>query len=388
MLATANSQPRPLLSAIPLSWRLIALVLLLVSLPAIGQESCPSGEDAGDKLAMELSKATTCQASAAELQNCAWGSSADSQFAPIVIEKCEKTFLPNLSKQAQDRYMEEMQLCAYRFSRQQGTMYISAAALCQVDVAAGIAKDPVSGNLPIIRASFDCNKAQSSLELAICSDAKLGHADIVLGRVYAGTLKSAPNEVKSALIQDERQWLKSIPKKCGLAAKASSQKALNCVRNQFERRFTNLDMCGEDGISINCLHTPDDSDDQLSDNDAPRASFDCEAPSTALEIVICADAELGQADIKLAEAYRLARSNMAEGQQKNLIESERQWLHFVNKTCPLGAVGGIPPIMTRSCVRTAFETRINQLVACPQKKAEEQLPCLKDFQLFEKKAAP
>ena len=388
MLPTANHQRLVRFCAIALRWQLIALVFVLFALSAVGQESCPSGEDGGDKLAMELSKAKTCKTAAAKLENCAWGSSADAGFAPIVIEKCEKSFLPKLSKQAQDRYMEEMQLCAYRFSRQQGTMYISAAALCQVDVAVGIEKDLASSDHPMARASFDCNRAHAPLETAICSDTKLGHADIVLGRVYASALKSAPNEVKTALIQDEKQWLKSIPEKCGLATRAISQKALDCVRNEFESRFTNLDMCGEEGVSINCLHTPDDSGDQPSYDSAPRASFNCEAPSTALEIVICADAELGKADIKLAEVYRLAGSNLAEAQRKHLIESEREWLHFVNKTCPLGAVGGIPPIMTRSCVRTAFETRINQLVACPEKKAEEQLPCLTDFQLFEKQTTP
>jgi uncharacterized protein YecT (DUF1311 family) len=386
MLPTPNHQCLARFCAIAHRWQLIALVFGLFALSAVGQESCPSGEDAGNKLATELSQAKTCQDAAERLESCAWGSSADAQFAPIVIEKCEKSFLPKLSKQAQDRYMEEMQLCAYEFSRQDGTMYISAAALCQVDVAAEIAKDPASSNLPMDRASFDCNRAQTPLETVICSDTKLGHADIVLGRVYANTLNSAPDEVKTALIQDEKQWLKSISEKCGLAARVNSQTSLNCVRNQFERRFTDLDVCANGDNVIACLHVPDNQPSE--DDSAPRASFDCEAPSTALEIVICADAELGQADIKLAEAYRLAGSKMAQEQKKHLIESERQWLHFVNKTCPLGAVGGIPPIMTRSCVRTAFETRISQLAACPQKKTEEQLPCLNDFHLFEKKDAP
>jgi uncharacterized protein YecT (DUF1311 family) len=76
-----------------------------------------------------------------------------------------------------------------------------------------------------------------------------------------------------------------------------------------------------------------------------RASFDCEAPSSTLEILICADAELGQTDIELAQAYDDAGTVMAGAQHKDLIESERQWLRFVSGKCPLGAVGGIPSVL-------------------------------------------
>jgi uncharacterized protein len=314
------------------------------------------------------------------------GLKRDTQLAPIVILKCEKTFFRDLSPAAQKRYAEEMQLCAYEYARQDGTMYMSAAALCQVDVAARFAADPKTASQPAGRASFDCEKAQTPLEKAICSDIKLGHADIVLSRVYGGIFSNSDKEDRAALIKSEKQWLQTIPAKCGLSARPFSQKSLDCLRNEFELRFSELDSCPEK--VTDCLLSSGDAEDQATVATSPpnrRASFDCEAPSSALEIVICADAELGQTDIKLAQTYHDADTAMPAVQHQDLIDSERQWLRFLSGTCPLGAVGGIPSVLARSCVRTTFETRIVQLQTCPHKKPQERIPCLNDFHVTETK---
>lgn len=368
---------------------LVAFLSMWANNVARAQEPCKYGsEDAFDALAKDLSQAESCSTAATKMRDCAWGSSADTQLAPIVIEKCEKTFFHSLSPAAQKRYGDEMQLCAYEYARQEGTMYMSAAALCQVDVAASFAADPVAAIKRSLRASFDCDKAQTPLETAICSDIRIGHADIVLSRVYAGMLKNSDKEERSALIQSEKQWLQSVPPKCALSAKPLLQKSLDCVREEFESRFTMLDSCQEK-ISV-CLQSYADDANRPANVPAlpapsQRASFDCEAPSSALEIVICADAELGQTDIQLAQAYHDADTAMTAAQHKDLVDSERQWLRFVSRTCPLGAVGGIPSVLARSCVRSAFQTRIAQLQTCPQKKLQEQISCLKNFQLSEKK---
>ena len=265
-------------------------------------------------------------------------------------------------------------------------MYMSAAALCQVDVAERFAADPVKASHTSLRASFNCSKAESPLEKAICSDIRLGHADVVLSQVYAGTLKSSDKDERAALIQSEKQWLQSIPQICGLSVTPFSQKSLNCARDKFEIRFGMLDSCQEK-ISYCLQSVADEASGPANVPAAPsqRASFNCEAPSTALDIVICADAELGQTDIMLAEAYHVASEAILAAQFKDLVDSERQWLRFVSETCPLGAVGGIPSALTRSCVRTAFQTRIAQLQTCPQMKLQERIPCLNDFHLSEPK---
>jgi uncharacterized protein len=369
---------------------LAIFILMSASLLASAQDSCPHGsaEDTADGLIKALTRAKSCSAAAAKLNDCRWGSSADTQFAPIVIEKCEKTFFDKLSPAGKMRYEEEMQLCAYEYARAQGTLSMSEAALCQVDIAEKYSANPALASRPLARASFDCGKAQSLLEKAICSDIHLGKADIVLSRVYAGALKSDKQADKPTLIASQRKWLNGLPANCGVTDKPLSQKSLNCLRIAFELRFTALDSCGDGGETITeCIQMESEEGEVANDFDTAagqRASFDCESPSTGLEIVICADAELGQDDIRLVETYRKADQTLGTAKHQQLVESERNWLHFVNQSCPLGAIGGIPPLLARACVRQAFEMRIGQLLQCPKKTPQEQIPCLNDFQLFEK----
>lgn len=366
--------------------RLILIAFFSMAAPVQGwaQEPCNFGsENAFNAQAKDLSEAKSCEAAVKKMHDCAWGSSADTQLAPIAITKCEKTFFKRLSPAAQKHYAEEMQLCAYEYAGQEGTLYMSAAALCQMDVAARFAADLAAANIPAPRASFDCDKAQTPLEKAICSDISLGHADIVLSRVYSEFLKNSDEKDKSILVQSEKKWLQAIPAECGLAAAPFTRKSINCARTEFEIRFMTLDSCQE-GIAW-CLRDEDVPRKVPSMNPAPRASFDCEAPSTALEIVVCADADLGQMDIELAQAYRDAKAAMPPEQQKGLVDSERQWLRFVTGTCPLGVIGGIPSVMARSCVRSAFQVRIAQLQTCPRKELQQRTSCLNDFRLFENK---
>ena len=128
---------------------------------------------------------------------------------------------------------------------------MSAAALCQMDVAAHYAADPVAASKLAARASFDCAKAQTPLEKAICSDISLGYADIVLSRVYSGLLKNPDQTDKATFVPSERQWLQKVPAKCGLLAPPFSANSLTCTRNEFEFRFTALDSCQE-SITDSC----------------------------------------------------------------------------------------------------------------------------------------
>ena len=375
---------RPSLGAMA-TRRVVLLAVLLMSghILARAQDACQFGSElAANSLVKALTQAPSCGAAVKKLHDCRWGSSADTEFAPIVIEKCEKTFLSKLSPTAEKHYADEMQLCAYQYARQEGTLSMSEAALCQVDVAAEIAANPAAADRTEARASFDCDKAETPLEKAICSDIKLGHADIILSRVYSGLLKNANKEIRSRLVQDERGWLKDLPGKCGLSSLPLSQQSLNCIRNEFELRFTWLDSCADEDAR-SCLHSPaeDEKPATMPYASTARASFDCEAPSTALEIAICADAELGQTDIKLAQVYHDANTAIPTAQHADLVTSERNWLRYVTNTCPLGAIGGIPPLLSRGCVRRAFETRIQQFQTCPRKEAQQLIPCLNDFHL-------
>jgi len=250
----------------------IALVFLLfaASASAPAQMACGSlTDDSAPALDSLLTNDPTCAAAHARLKACAWGSSADRQFADIVEGKCEQTFLSSLSPHGKSRYFDAIKLCTYEYARQEGTLYISDAALCYANVAAKFNAHPELARQPAPRASFDCMKASTPLERAICSNAKLGRADIVLGRAYAAALKEAPFGERPALIASERKWLKSVPTACSLSASPPSPETLDCIRNAFELRFTALDGCSVDNEGIAaCADTPDDAPD----NAAPPPS--------------------------------------------------------------------------------------------------------------------
>lgn len=369
---------------------LILSILLAAAQPALAQDSsCARPGGAGiEGLENLLREQKSCKAATALLRECRWGSSADTGFSAIVVSICEKEFYQRLSKADQIDYGERMQLCAYRYAGQQGTLYMSMAATCQSEVAARFA-DPNAAHEPLGRASFNCGEAATALEKAICSDLKLGQADLVLTQSYREAVASleADRQTRGALIADQRRWLDRVARKCDLAAGSGpfSAKSLACVRGAFEQRFALLDSCGEAGISVDCLaETADGAADAASP--VQRASFDCDKPSTPLEIAICADADLGQADIRLAAIYQNVRKTAAgEPDRKLLVESQRSWLAFVQATCPLGAVGGIPPVLGRACVRSAFELRGKQLTACLSKPDIDRRTCLDDFKILEDK---
>lgn len=364
------------------------LTLLAVN-PSPAQNDCHFGSaEAFDQLAKALEQEKTCEAAAKRMHDCAWGSSADTQLAPIVISKCEKTFFPKLSSVGKEHYADEMQLCAYEYSKAEGTISMSAAALCQLDVATEFAGNANNiAEQPIERASFDCGKAETPLETAICSDRRLGHADVMLGRVYRKFLNSLPKERKSALIESEKQWMKSIVQDCGASHSPLSLATQNCVANEFENRFTDLDSCfdsPEQHDAAECLRDTASTRQEGSSSEArgnTRASFDCEQPKSSLQMAICADASLGQKDIELSEAYAHARETLAQNERRNLEESQREWLHYVEGLCPMGATGGIPPLLTRLCVGTAFETRTKQLGDCMAQAEPRRSQCLNDFRL-------
>lgn len=367
---------------------LVPAILSMAASHAIAQTKCKfGGEEAANKLDTGLEHAKSCKEAVSLFNDCRWGSSADSAFGATTVARCEKEFYKKLTTAQQNNYADGMQLCAYEYARQLGTISISEAASCQVDLAASIAADPHVADKPIPRASFDCERAQSPLEKAICADVSLGRADVVLGRVYVRDLKFLKGPDHSTFIENEKKWLKEVPRQCGLSDEPPSRKTLNCLRNAFEIRFSSLDGCLDDEPSA-CLSPDSDPEDyggnQADDSAASRSSFDCNAPNTALQVVICADHELGQKDLQVAHVFDAAISASDPPTRRMLEDSQRKWFDFIRNSCPLGVVGGIPDIITRGCIRSAYETRAQQLESCAKQPAGDHARCLNDFKTLEK----
>jgi uncharacterized protein YecT (DUF1311 family) len=224
------------------------LSLLLFVGSAAAKESCHFGSaQAADNLERTLREAPTCNKAASILSECRWGSSADVGFASIVNKKCEKELLPKLSTAGKARLQKEAELCHYEYANQEGTLFISEASMCVVSVLQRFTAKPELAEEPMPRASFDCAKAATPLEKAICSDEKLGQADIVLERAYRPLLRSTPAGKRSQIVDLQKAWRVGVEKKCAVGKDPLPVNTRECVRKEFEERFLNLDGCSVGG---------------------------------------------------------------------------------------------------------------------------------------------
>jgi len=81
-------------------------------------------------------------------------------------------------------------------------------------------------------AGFDCAKAESAVEKAVCADSALSDLDEYLGRYYSAALE-ALGDGASCLKADQRIWLKTVRNPCGSDS--------SCLSAAYLARLTTLD---------------------------------------------------------------------------------------------------------------------------------------------------
>lgn len=91
-------------------------------------------------------------------------------------------------------------------------------------------------------ASFDCKKASSKVEHAICDDRSLDGLDQSMASLYADARANSTDEAAAALRRDQVEWLKARN------ACVSQPTGLNdCLKGQMQTRITQLDKAKEQG---------------------------------------------------------------------------------------------------------------------------------------------
>lgn len=152
--------------------------------------------------------------------------------------------------------------------------------------------------------SFDCQRATTATEYAICQSQTLANLDNQLAFLYS------KKRHESGISATQKQWL--------------------LARNQ----------CGN---NKNCLiQAYEDRLNQLSDKVSP--SFDCHKAGTASEHAICNSPELSRLDRKMVQLYR------KKPKSKYLKETQRAWLKRRNK-CAADV----------TCLTRAYQERITEL---------------------------
>jgi uncharacterized protein len=106
------------------------------------------------------------------------------------------------------------------------TKYHRTAAASAV---AAVLNMVLSGTAPA--ASFDCAKAKSKIERAICADAELSNLDEYLGRYFAGALETA-KDAASCVKADQKAWVKRARDACGAKS--------GCLTQAYLERLSTL----------------------------------------------------------------------------------------------------------------------------------------------------
>jgi uncharacterized protein len=76
-------------------------------------------------------------------------------------------------------------------------------------VAAAFASPALVNAQPNPRASFDCNRARSDVEIAICASATLAAQDRAIASLYKRIRATSPPAMRAALQADQRQFLRA-----------------------------------------------------------------------------------------------------------------------------------------------------------------------------------
>ena len=72
-----------------------------------------------------------------------------------------------------------------------------------------------------IQASFDCTKAATLIEKAICGDADLAAEDRKMAVAFQEVIDAAPKRSRAAITDSQRRWLKGLSERCSSAAAMS-----------------------------------------------------------------------------------------------------------------------------------------------------------------------
>lgn len=94
-------------------------------------------------------------------------------------------------------------------------------------------------------------------------------------------------------------------------------------------------------------------------------NVNCNSPQTTLEMKVCAGNSYQKADRKLNQVYRQLKPKLGASQQKRLINAQRAWIQFRDKSCAFeGAFaegGTLEPVLKTSCLARVTEQRVKDL---------------------------
>lgn len=109
---------------------------------------------------------------------------------------------------------------------------------------------------PAAAASFDCAKAETAVEKAICADADLSAADEAMAAAFSAARKALSKPASGVVLDNQRRWIDFASRACTddgepLASGAYDEDGIACLTTLFTNRANALAAIGEkDGLAL------------------------------------------------------------------------------------------------------------------------------------------
>ena len=147
-----------------------------------------------------------------------------------------------------------------------------------------------------------CSQVKLPSSIALCGDAELRALAIVRQHAFDAA-RARVGEARFPILQaDQRAWVASYPRSCGLAADVPPPLPLppqvrSCMASAGRARIAFLNTYG----TTSAVPPPDGASSRGSLSVGP--SFDCAKATAPLAKMICGSADLSRIDLQFAQAY-------------------------------------------------------------------------------------
>ena len=202
-----------------------------------------------------------------------------------------------------------------------------------------------------------CGQVTLPSSLAICSDPGLLDLTRERQQAYDGARARVGEAGASTLLADQKAWVASYPKACGLAADVPPQVPLapqvrECMSRAGRDRIAYLRAYGASAASP-------PSTAPTTDRIGP--SFDCAKATAPLALLICADAALSKVDLGFNQAYQALRQVLDPAGQRRLQEEDIEFLNSVLKACGIPETGAAAG--SSECVAAHYNRKRSEWIA-------------------------
>jgi uncharacterized protein YecT (DUF1311 family) len=186
--------------------------------------------------------------------------------------------------------------------------------------------------------AFDCTKAFLPVDFVICSNSAVMQANEDHEKAWFATKANLNEAQKETLLENQRQWLKQFPPKCGIPTKGKRPEVITpkfqqCVIKTLQTRTAFLQQYSDLlDTAKKTAKTGDTPKVKVTKAKSVSGKFNCKNAKQQLDLIICSSSDLLMAEAKLERAYRIAKNKLADEESKKqlAIRFKEEWQHLAS----------------------------------------------------------